>query len=45
MLDTLSIDVNSTYNASLSNNDIYLILSYKDQVFTEKTNFTFVKEG
>lgn len=45
MLDTLPIDVNSTYNASLSNNDIYLILSYNDQVFTEKTNFTFVKEG
>ena len=42
---TLPIDVKSVYNPSLSNNDIYLILRYKDLVFTTKTNFGFSKEG
>lgn len=43
--NTLKIDVNKNYNSYLSNNDIYLILPYKEQVFTVKTNFTFSKEG
>lgn len=42
---TLPIDVKNVYNPSLSNNDIYLILRYKDLVLTTKTNFGFSKEG
>ena len=43
--NTLSFDVKSNYNSSLTNNDIYLILKYKDQTFQAKTYFTFTKEG
>lgn len=43
--DTLSFDVSPNYNSSLTNNDIYLILKYKDQTFQTKTYFTFTKEG
>lgn len=43
--NTLSFDVKSNYNSSLTNNDIYLILKYKDQTFQTKTYFTFTKEG
>ena len=40
---TLPIDVSNVYNPSFSNNDIYLILQYKDLVLTTKTNFGFSK--
>ena len=43
--NTLSFDVSPNYNSSLTNNDIYLILKYKDQTFQAKTYFTFTKEG
>lgn len=43
--DTLSFDISPNYNSSLTNNDIYLILKYKDQTFQTKTYFTFTKEG
>ena len=42
---TLPIDVSNVYNPSFSNNDIYLILQYKDLVLTTKTNFGFSKQG
>lgn len=42
---TLPIDVSNVYNSSFSNNDIYLILQYKDLVLTTKTNFGFSKQG
>lgn len=43
--NTLSFDIKPNYNSSLTNNDIYLILKYKDQTFQTKTYFTFTKEG
>lgn len=43
--NTLAFDVSPNYNSSLTNNDIYLTLKYKDQTFQTKTYFTFTKEG
>ena len=43
--NNLPINVKNTYNNNLNNNDIYLILQYKDQTFITKTNFTFSKQG
>lgn len=43
--NNLPIGVKNTYDNNLSNNDIYLIMQYKDQTFITKTNFTFSKQG
>ena len=43
--NNLPIGIKNTYDNSLSNNDIYLIMQYKDQTFITKTNFTFSKQG
>lgn len=43
--NNLPIGIRNTYDNSLSNNDIYLIMQYKDQTFITKTNFTFSKQG
>lgn len=41
----LQFDVSNTFDYTLNNNDILLRLEYKDQVFEEKTHFTFTKQG
>jgi len=41
--NNLPIGIKNTYDNNLSNNDIYLIMQYKDQTFITKTNFTFSK--
>ena len=43
--NNLPIGIKNTYDNNLSNNDIYLIMQYKDQTFITKTNFTFSKQG
>ncbi len=43
--NTLKIDVKNNYNSSLTNNTIYLVLHYKQQIFEAHTNFVFTKEG
>ena len=43
--NNLLIGIKNTYDNNLSNNDIYLIMQYKDQTFIAKTNFTFSKQG
>lgn len=43
--NNLPIGIKNIYDNNLSNNDIYLIMQYKDQTFITKTNFTFSKQG
>ena len=43
--NNLPIGIKNTYDNNLSNNDIYLIMQYKDHTFITKTNFTFSKQG
>lgn len=41
----LNFDINNKYDVKKDNNEIQLVVKYKDKVLSAKTNFLFTKEG